>query len=77
MLERLSEEVKGRLRQLTLDLAGPRREALEALAKPHNEFGVDPFGFDPDYALSAIAPFAWPYPAAPKPRTAPPEVRTW
>jgi len=61
MLERLSEEVKGRLRQLTLDLAGPRREALEALAKPHNEFGVDPFGFDPDYALSAIAPFAWLY----------------
>jgi 1-acyl-sn-glycerol-3-phosphate acyltransferase len=61
MLERVSEGLKGRLRQLTLDLAGPRREALEALAKPPNEFGVDPFGFDPDYALSAVAPFVWLY----------------
>ena len=61
MLERLSSELRDRLRQLTLDLAGPRRAALEALPKPPTEFGVDPFGFDPDFALSAVAPFVWLY----------------
>jgi 1-acyl-sn-glycerol-3-phosphate acyltransferase len=61
MLERLSEGLRSRLRQLTLEAAGPRRAALEALPKPPSEFGVDPFGFDPDYALSAVAPFVWLY----------------
>ena len=61
MLERLSSGLRDRLRQLTLDLAGPRRAALEALPKPPSEYGVDPFGFDLDYALSAVAPFVWLY----------------
>ena len=62
MFERLSEEARQRLRRLTLELAGDRAPALEALARRSNgEFGVDPFGFDPDYALSAVAPFVWLY----------------
>ena len=61
MFERWTDELKDRLRQLTLELAGPRAEALRALPKPANEFGVDSFGFDPEFALSAVAPFAWLY----------------
>jgi 1-acyl-sn-glycerol-3-phosphate acyltransferase len=57
-----SEELRQRLRGLTLELAGDRAPALEAMArKKDGEFGVDPFGFDPDYALAAIAPFVWLY----------------
>lgn len=61
MFERWTDELKDRLRQLTLELAGPRAEALRAIPKPANEFGVDSFGFDPEFALSAVAPFAWLY----------------
>ena len=62
MFERLSEEARQRLRRLTLELAGDRAPALEALAHRSNgEYGVDPFGFDLDYALSAVAPFVWLY----------------
>jgi 1-acyl-sn-glycerol-3-phosphate acyltransferase len=62
MFESLSHEARVRLKKLTLELAGDRAPALEALARRSNgEFGVDPFGFDPDYALSAIAPFVWLY----------------
>jgi len=58
MFEWLSEEARQRLKRLTLELAGDRAPALEALAHRSNgEFGVDPFGFDPDYELSAVAPF--------------------
>jgi 1-acyl-sn-glycerol-3-phosphate acyltransferase len=61
MFERWTDELKDRLRQLTFELAGPRAEAVRALPKPPNEFGVDSFGFDPEFALSAVAPFAWLY----------------
>jgi 1-acyl-sn-glycerol-3-phosphate acyltransferase len=61
MFERWTDELKDRLRQLTLELAGPRAEALREIPKPANEFGVDSFGFDPEFALSAMAPFAWLY----------------
>jgi 1-acyl-sn-glycerol-3-phosphate acyltransferase len=62
MFERLSEVARQRLKRLTLEMAGDRAPALEALAQRSNgEFGVDPFGFDPDYALSAVAPFVWLY----------------
>jgi 1-acyl-sn-glycerol-3-phosphate acyltransferase len=61
MFERWTDELKDRLRQLTLELAGPRAEALREIPKPANEFGVDSFGFDPEFALSAVAPFAWLY----------------
>ncbi len=30
-------------------------------SRPQNEYGVDPFGFSLDYALSAIGPFLWLY----------------
>lgn len=29
--------------------------------RPRNEYGVDPFGYDPEYALSAVAPLVWLY----------------
>lgn len=62
MFERLSEETRQRLKRLTLELAGDRAPDLEALARQsESEFGVDAFGFDPDYALSAVAPFVWLY----------------
>jgi len=62
MFERLSGETRQRLKRLTIELAGDRGPELEALARHSNgEFGVDPFGFDPDYALSAVAPFVWLY----------------
>ena len=34
---------------------------VEQIGHVGNEFGVDPFGFDLDYALAAIAPFLWLY----------------
>lgn len=62
MFERLSGETRQRLKRLTLELAGDRAPDLEALARhSDSEFGVDAFGFDPDYALSAVAPFVWLY----------------
>lgn len=32
-----------------------------AVARPQNEFGVDPFGYSLDYSMSAIGPFVWLY----------------
>lgn len=62
MFERLGEETRQRLKRLTLELAGDRAPAIEAMARhSSSEFGVDPFGYDPDYAISAIAPFVWLY----------------
>jgi len=34
---------------------------MQQIGHVGNEFGVDPFGFDLNYALSAIAPFLWLY----------------
>jgi len=34
---------------------------LKALERSQNEYGVDPFGFSLEYALSAIAPMIWIY----------------
>ena len=34
-------------------------EKIAALSRTENEYGVDPFGFSLDYALSAVAPFIW------------------
>jgi len=59
MFEGLTDELKVGLRQWTENLAG---EGLEdRIARPQNEYGVDPFGFDVDYALAAVAPFVWLY----------------
>jgi 1-acyl-sn-glycerol-3-phosphate acyltransferase len=58
----IGEALRERLRRLTFELAGAgSRERLERLTPPRNEFGVDPYGFDADFALAAAAPFVWLY----------------
>ena len=47
MLEALTDKMKSELRRLTEVLAGHDLE--EQIARPQNEYGVDPFGFDVDY----------------------------
>ena len=62
MLEQLSDKVKQELRVWTERMVGPeRKERLQALSRTGNEYGVDPFGFNLDYSLSALAPFFWLY----------------
>jgi 1-acyl-sn-glycerol-3-phosphate acyltransferase len=54
--------LRDRLRALTFELGGPgSRERLEKLTPPRNEYGVDPYGLDVDYAIAAMAPFLWLY----------------
>jgi 1-acyl-sn-glycerol-3-phosphate acyltransferase len=54
--------LRDRLRALTFELGGPgSRERLEKLTPPRNEYGVDPYGLDVDYAIAAMAPFLWFY----------------
>jgi 1-acyl-sn-glycerol-3-phosphate acyltransferase len=58
----LAANLRERLRDWTWELGGPDlRERLAALKPPGNEYGVDPFGFDLDYSISAIAPILWLY----------------
>jgi 1-acyl-sn-glycerol-3-phosphate acyltransferase len=58
----LSESVMARLREWTFALGGPgTRQRLEKLTPPRNEYGVDPYGFDAEYAIAAIAPLLWLY----------------
>jgi 1-acyl-sn-glycerol-3-phosphate acyltransferase len=58
----LSDLLRQKLRAWTYQLAGPGSQArLEKLTPPRNEYGVDPYGMDVDYALSAVAPFVWLY----------------
>jgi len=62
MLERVSDRLKQQLREWTFRMAGDdAEERVQALRRPENEYGVDPFGFNLDYALSAIAPLVWIY----------------
>ncbi|PTL77718.1 lysophospholipid acyltransferase family protein [Vitiosangium sp. GDMCC 1.1324] len=62
MLEQLGDKVKQELRGWTERMMGPeRKERLQALARSGNEYGVDPFGFNLDYSLSALAPLVWLY----------------
>lgn len=56
-----SELIKEGLRQWTLAMAGDDLDKRLSGSRPQNEFGVDPFGFSLDYALSAIGPFLWLY----------------
>jgi 1-acyl-sn-glycerol-3-phosphate acyltransferase len=56
------EHLKDALREWTFDLGGPGfRERIEKLTPPANEYGVDPYGFDAEYTVAAIAPFLWLY----------------
>jgi 1-acyl-sn-glycerol-3-phosphate acyltransferase len=58
----LADLLKERLRSFTYDLSGPgTRSRLEKLTPPRNEYGVDPYGLDVDYAIAAVAPFVWLY----------------
>ena len=62
MFERLGDKVKQELRGWTERMVGPeRKERLQSLARTGNEYGVDPFGFNLDYSLSAMAPLVWLY----------------
>ena len=57
-----SQSLQQKLREWTYELGGPgTRERLEKLTPPRNEYGVDPYGFDVDFAIAAVAPFAWLY----------------
>lgn len=58
----LSDALMERLRAWTFALGGPgTRGRLEKLTPPRNEYGVDPYGFDVEYAVAAIAPLLWLY----------------
>ena len=58
----LSDLLRERLKAWTFSLGGPgTRARLEKITPPANEFGVDPYGFDLEYAVAAVAPFLWLY----------------
>ena len=57
----MSERVKRGLRRWTLSMAGDDLESRLEANRTSNEYGVDPFGFSLDYALSAIGPVLWLY----------------
>ena len=62
MLEELGDKLKKGLRGWTERMAGSDLQTrVSALAKSSNEYGVDAFGFNPEYALAAVAPFLWLY----------------
>jgi 1-acyl-sn-glycerol-3-phosphate acyltransferase len=62
MLRTISDTVKDELRRWTMRMAGDDiEERLRSIARSQNEYGVDPFGFSLDYALSAVAPIVWLY----------------
>ena len=51
-----------RLKTWTLELGGPGTlQRLEKLTPPRNELGVDPYGLDVDFLVSAMAPLLWMY----------------
>jgi 1-acyl-sn-glycerol-3-phosphate acyltransferase len=58
----LASAIRERLTAWTLELGGPgTRARLEKLTPPRNEYGVDPYGFDVDYTVAAVAPLLWLY----------------
>jgi len=66
MLEQLGDRVRRGLRQWTDRMAGEAAgstssDRFTALARTENEYGVDPFGFNREFSLAALAPFIWLY----------------
>ena len=62
MFEGLGKSIQRGLTGLTFRLGGQETGTrLKELAPRANEYGVDPFGFNLDYALAAIGPFLWMY----------------
>jgi 1-acyl-sn-glycerol-3-phosphate acyltransferase len=54
--------LRGAMEKWTTSLGGPDLEArLARLVAPQNEYGVDPFGLDLDFARAAVAPALWLY----------------
>ncbi len=54
--------LRERLRAWTFELGGPgTRTRLEKLMPPSNEYGVDPYGFDLEFTIAAVAPLLWLY----------------
>src|SRR5512133_3909376 len=61
-MESLGAALRERFRAWTYELGGEElRARLAKLTPPGNEYGIDPFGLDLDYALAAIAPLLWLY----------------
>jgi 1-acyl-sn-glycerol-3-phosphate acyltransferase len=62
MLERIGDKVKQGLKDWTFRMLGDGVEdRMQAIARTENEYGVDPFGFSLEFAVSAMAPFVWMY----------------
>jgi 1-acyl-sn-glycerol-3-phosphate acyltransferase len=62
MLQRLGDKVRLGLRKWTEEMTGrDLDDRVKAITRTSNDFGIDPFGFDLDYALAAVAPFVWLY----------------
>lgn len=58
----IGERIQKQLRDLTFRIGGEEvRDRLQRLVTNRNEFGVDPFGMDVDYALAAAGPLLWLY----------------
>src|SRR5690625_5218123 len=58
----VGSHLRERLRRLTFELGGEQAQRkLEGLAADTNEYGVDPFGMDLDYAIAAAGPLLWLY----------------
>jgi 1-acyl-sn-glycerol-3-phosphate acyltransferase len=62
MFDRMALALKQGLKAWTESMVGDEIEhKLKALDRTENEYGVDPFGFSLEYALSALAPLIWIY----------------
>ena len=58
----VAARVRDALRAWTFELGGPgTQERLEKMTPPANEYGVDPYGFDAEFTVAALAPFVWLY----------------
>jgi 1-acyl-sn-glycerol-3-phosphate acyltransferase len=58
----LADALRERLRAWTYELGGPgTRARIDQLTPPRNEYGVDPYGLDVDFLVTAIAPLLWLY----------------
>src|SRR5687767_9968845 len=62
MFDRAADALKRALKSWTESMVGEELEAkLKALDRTQNEYGVDPFGFSLEFAMSAVAPMVWIY----------------
>ncbi len=58
----VGDAIRERLKAWTFELGGPgTRARLEKLTPPRNEYGVDPYGLDLEFVVSAVAPMLWLY----------------